>query len=348
MSNQSIDQVMDRVLSNIVLFKLDVKTITANKKMLKTDIQVDETKLPPEDLASLGNFKVFGNKEIKIFKTILGKAEDRLLKVGTRFMGGYAVPKDLAQEAYDDLMKLKPLYYNEKADFFSKFDENLERHYKNNPKWESVLRTKQLDKFRLENHLQYGVGVVEVNPVPGLDDGIKEEVKGLKAQIYQEVAVKAKVVWENSLKGQAIKNQKIKSPFKAICKKLDALKMVDSQICHVIDHINQTLNDLPLGPIQGSDLQSLVALTSLLMDKDKLKDYGQIISDQNSSIEAQIEVQETETFEETIIEPVDPVEIIKIPVVSLKEEVIEEIEDDIEEEIEIIPAKVVEDQGIFF
>ena len=84
------------------------------------------------------------------------------------------------------------------------------------------------------------------------------------------------------------------------------------------------------------------------MDKDKLKDYGQIISDQNSSIEAQIEVQETETFEETIIEPVDPVEIIKIPVVSLKEEVIEEIEDDIEEEIEIIPAKVVEDQGIFF
>ncbi|MHB8714311.1 MAG: DUF3150 domain-containing protein, partial [Trichloromonadaceae bacterium] len=74
---------------------LEIRLWTARKKLTVADLKLaDGSELPPEKLASLGSKRVMNPEALAPFARLKRRAERESLAVGTRFIGGYAVPKE--------------------------------------------------------------------------------------------------------------------------------------------------------------------------------------------------------------------------------------------------------------
>ena len=81
------------ILDQMVLVKVDATIYGARKKLKVEDLMlVDGSKLPPEDLASLGSKRLLDPDQLSVFNRLKKEAERICLRIGTRFLGGYAIP----------------------------------------------------------------------------------------------------------------------------------------------------------------------------------------------------------------------------------------------------------------
>ena len=60
--------------------------------------------LPPEDIASLGNKKICDPDKLKVFTRLRARAFTMLDRCGVRFLSGWAIPEDKA----DEIIKVAP------------------------------------------------------------------------------------------------------------------------------------------------------------------------------------------------------------------------------------------------
>ena len=81
------------ILERVVLVKVEANIYGARKKLKKEDLVLaDGSKLPPEDLASLGSKRLLDPEQLTVFNRLKKEAERICLRVGTRFLGGFAIP----------------------------------------------------------------------------------------------------------------------------------------------------------------------------------------------------------------------------------------------------------------
>lgn len=269
------------ILDNVVLVKVEANIYGARKKLKKEDLMLaDGTKLPPEDLASLGSKRLLDPDKLSVFNRLKKEAERICLRIGTRFLGGYAIPCESAPAMITELERIALEFAQAKADFLAGYDTAVKDWVVRHPEFADILE-KAVDSVefvatRLSfDYLMVSIGLPEALPEKDIAR-LESKVASLSEQMFYEIAVDANQLIEQSLLGKEQVTRHALRPIKRMRDKLDGLGFLDYRVAPVVSTLDALLNRIPSkGAIDGSLLQEIFATALLLADPDKTRRHGE-------------------------------------------------------------------------
>jgi hypothetical protein len=266
------------VLNDLMALNLDVKIWTARKKLTPADFGGAE--LPPEELASLGSKKICDPKELRVFGTLKARAVNLLDRTGVRFLGGWGIPEDKADEVVAELTSIRADFLNAKAQFLSRYDEAVKNWIVQHPGWESLIGSSPVSADYVRSRLDFRWQLFKLLPPTdnAVGHGLQNEVTELGGTLFDEVAKAATDTWHRCFEGKDKVTHKALSPLRSIHAKLAGLSFVEPRVVPVVDLLDTAFNRIPKrGHIQGSALVMLQGVVSLLRDPVTLVAHGQKI-----------------------------------------------------------------------
>ena len=254
------------ILDNIAILVLSVSLWTGRKQLRQEDLKLaDGSELPPQKLASLGSKRVMDPAALAPFATFKRRAERTVLAVGTRFLGGYAVPVEKLDELMTQLDDVKDEFNTTKSEFLAEYDQAVHDWKAQNPGWEEVIASAVESLQYVERQLDFRVQTFNINPVDGHETGLETEVNGLAEQLRHEVQQQARMTWDGSFRGKLEVGQKTVRPLRAMLEKIEGLVFLEPALNELVTGIRSTLATLPkTGPIKGGDFAALCGVIHLL------------------------------------------------------------------------------------
>ncbi|WP_027366836.1 DUF3150 domain-containing protein [Desulfocurvibacter africanus] len=269
----------DRILDCLMAINLDVTIWTARRKLTPADFGGAE--LPPEELASLGSKRVCNPEELKVFGMLKARAVSLLDRHGVRFLGGWGIPADKAEGLVEELRKIQSEFAAAKTDFLSRYDQAVQEWISRHTGWEQLIADSTVSADYVRSRLGFTWQVYRIMP-PGtntpIDEGLKEEMRGLGNTLFDEVAKSASEAWHKSFAGKLEVTHKALSPLRTIQQKLAGLTFIEPRVAPIADLIQTAFASLPRrGMIRGGRLLMLQGLVALLRDPQALIEHGQKI-----------------------------------------------------------------------
>jgi hypothetical protein len=261
------------ITDRLTLVMLDVAIWSGRKKLRAEDLHLSDGEIPPEDLVSLGSKRVCDPEPLKAFHRIKQGAERACLRVGTRFLGGFAVPHEQAEDLSRQLTALKAEFDRETGSFLADYDQALEAWISSLPDWEEPIRRAIEPANVVGGRLRFGYQLVRIAPAeqPGT---LEQEVRGLGDGIFSEVEQMARDL-EGSFEGKDKLHRRALGTFGRIREKLACLSFIDSRIQPVVDTIDDWSRRLPkTGPIAGAIFNEGMGLALLLADAERMARHG--------------------------------------------------------------------------
>ncbi len=268
------------ILDRIVLIKVEANIYGARKKLKKEDLVLaNGSKLPPEDLANLGSKRLLDPEQLSAFNRLKKEAERICLRIGTRFLGGYAIPCEAAPEIIAQLERIGLDFADAKTAFLAGYDAAVTDWVVRHPEFgyiiEKAVDSVEFVSTRLSfDYLVVTVGLPEALPA---EDRVRLESKicSLSEQMFYEIAVDANLFIEQSLIGKEQVTRNVVRPMRRMRDKLDGLSFLDYRVAPVVNTIDDLLSRIPgKGAIEGIILQEIFATALLLADPDKTKRHG--------------------------------------------------------------------------
>ncbi len=263
---------MQHITDQVTLVILEVNIWSGRKKLRPEDLKLG-TEIPPEDLVSLGSKRVCDPEGLRGFHRIKKAAERACLQVGTRFLGGYAVPNAHAEALAEKLAAIKEEFEKETQTFLSGYDRALEEWIASLPAWEEPIRRAIEPVNVVGGRLRFGFQLIQIAPAaqPGT---LEDEVHGLGDGIFAEVEQMAREL-EDSFEGKDKLHRRALGTFKRIRDKLGCLSFIDPRIQPVVDTIDGWFNRVPAdGPIEGAVFNEGMGLALLLGDAQRMARHG--------------------------------------------------------------------------
>ena len=265
-----------RILEDLVLIHLDI-TQWSGRRGLKSEDLVIQGELPAS-VVSLGSKKIIDPERIRVFGSIKRRMERACLSVGTRFLGGYAIPKGHFDEVAATLDKEVRHAEQEKQDLLSKYDAIVEDWIRKHPSFAESIRRAVVPSTVVDARIHFDWVAIHVSAVEGEHNAqrMEQRAQGLGSQLFKEVGVAARGSYEKTYKGKAECTQKAVTTVSGIRKKLESLSFIDHRVQPVIDEIDAVLGDLPkTGKLSGTHFIALRGLIELLADENRLKQHGE-------------------------------------------------------------------------
>jgi hypothetical protein len=262
-----------RITDRLTLVMLDIAIWSGRKKLRAEDLHLSDGEIPPEELVSLGSKRVCDPEPLKAFHRIKQSAERTCLRVGTRFLGGFAVPHAHAEALADALALLKTEFDNETGAFLADYDQALEAWISSLPDWEEPIRRAIEPAEVVGGRLRFGYQLVQIAPAeqPGT---LEQEIQGLGDGIFAEVEQMARDL-EGSFEGKDKLHRRALGTFARIREKLACLSFIDGRIQPVVDTIDDWSRRLPkTGPIAGAIFNEGMGLALLLSDAERMARHG--------------------------------------------------------------------------
>lgn len=255
-------QPLTLLANELVFVNLDISCWSGKKSLTPEDLGLDRSQLPPETLVSLGEKQLINPEALREFTTIRSAARRHCLVVGTRFMGGYAVPSAKAQGLLDQLTVLEQRYQTVRTAFLDTYDGQLAAWADQQPlEWQKLIREALVPAEYVGGRLNFAVQAVRFSaPSPQVvaHPGLEKALSGLSGQILSEISQQARETLEESFQGKTTVTRRALSPLKALRDKLDGLSFVDSGFRAVVLEIDRLLAGIPDRlPIQGRVLEGL-------------------------------------------------------------------------------------------
>lgn len=264
---------MPKTLNQIVCLMLDISLWTGRKKLELSDLKnVDRTQIPPDKLASLGSKRIVDPAKLKIFNTLKKRADRACRAVGSRFLGGYAIPVSALDSLVDDLEAIKKDFYQAQADFVLSYDDAVEEWIKENPEWAGTIRSSVDPLSVIQRRISFNFQAFKVENLgdafaPEAKQGLQDVVEGLGGQLLHEISQQAQEAWGQSYAGRVSVGQKALRPLAAMADKLEGLSFVDGRVSIMAQSIRDCLNSLPKnGVIENQDFNAVCGVLSMLMD----------------------------------------------------------------------------------
>ena len=167
------------ITDRLTLVMLSISIWSGRKKLRPEDLNLGSGEIPPEDLVSLGSKRVCDPESLKAFYRLKQSAERACLRVGTRFLGGFAVPHEQAEALADQLTALKARVRRLRpSPFLADYDQALEAWIASLPQWEEPIRRAIEPASVVGGRLRFGYQLIHVSPAeqPGT---LEEEVQRL-------------------------------------------------------------------------------------------------------------------------------------------------------------------------
>ncbi|WP_020481815.1 DUF3150 domain-containing protein [Methylomonas sp. MK1] len=291
------------ILDRVVLVKVEANIYGARKKLKKEDLVLaDGSKLPPEDLASLGSKRLLDPDQLTVFNRLKKEAERICLRVGTRFLGGFAVPVESASSITAELERIALDFAAAKTEFIAGYDAAVTDWVVRHPEFAGIIEQAVDSVEFVSTRLSFDFLVVSVglpDSLPPADVArLESKIGSLSEQMFHEIAVDANLLVEQSLLGKEQVTRNALRPIRRMRDKLDGLGFLDHRVAPVVSTIDDLLARIPTkGAIEGSILQEILATAMLLSDPDKTRRHGEGL------LEAQPPVVDDEVIEHAETEP---------------------------------------------
>ncbi|PKD39595.1 DUF3150 domain-containing protein [Methylomonas sp. Kb3] len=288
------------ILDQVVLIKVDATIYGARKKLNKEDLVLaDGSKLPPEDLASLGSKRLLDPDRLSVFNRLKKEAERICLRVGTRFLGGFIVPVSAAAQVTVELDRIARDFALARAEFLDGYDAAVQDWMVKHPEFAGIIE-KAIDSVALVatrlafDYLVVSVALPEQMPIQEVER-LESKIGSLSEQMFHEIAVDANLLVEQSLLGKEQVTRNALRPIKRIRDKLDGLSFLDHRVAPLVATIDDLLGKIPnRGSIEGSLLQEILATAMLLADPDKTRRHGEgLLAAQALTLETDVDAEET-------------------------------------------------------
>ncbi|WP_272570342.1 DUF3150 domain-containing protein [Providencia sp. PROV255] len=275
-NNQSNANV--QILDQLILVSLDGTSITTGRRKLKKEDLGVGADLPPDVMVSLGSKKIIDPQLINPFDRFKNKAITACLKVGIRFMGGYAIPTDKVNELVSELNILKHEFYGYKQEFlkadFNGWINSFEEKYR-----AILLREAAIDLEYLDRQIQFGFSVLHITPFGNsiVNENLIGQVKSMSDEIFEEVAGTVEKYLKN-VNSDAI-SQHTLNPIRAIANKLQTLAFIDSTVEGLHKYITDVLSGVPkTGKIRDKHYNDVLSLLNNLRNPKSAKSFVELLS----------------------------------------------------------------------
>lgn len=269
-----------KILDSLLAVNLDISLWSARRKMTAQDL--GSTELPPEDLASLGSKRIADPAHLKIFGTLKARATSYLDKHGVRFMSGWAVPQEMANEITKQLTIIRDEFMLEKEKFLATYNESITSWIEKHDDWADIIRNSVVNPDYVRSRMGFRWQLYKVVPSAmgsTVDDGLCSEVESLGNTLFSEVADSARDMWKKVFEGKTEVTHKALSPLKTLHTKLTELSFIEPHVMPVADIIQASLQRIPKkGNIVGADLLLLQGLVCLLKDSKALLEHAHKIT----------------------------------------------------------------------
>ena len=279
------------LLDHLVVVKLDATLWGGRKKLRKEDlILADGSVLPPEDLASLGSKRIADPKDLAVFHRLKKEAERHCLRVGTRFLGGFAIPEGSLDAIRQELERLAVSFRSARDDFLARYDQTIADCVVRHPAFAPAIQQAVDPVEVVAANLRFDYVVFRVSPpevaLPEDDEApappsaanqpLERRVGALSETLFREIAQDARDLVDSSLLGKATATRKALSPLKRMREKLDVLAFLDHRVQPVVETLGDLLRRVPKsGPLAGAYLGEVLATALLLSDPDKIRRHGE-------------------------------------------------------------------------
>ncbi|CAD6875357.1 DUF3150 domain-containing protein [Methylomonas fluvii] len=269
------------ILDRVVLVKVDANIYGARKKLKKEDLVLaDGSKLPPEDLASLGSKRLLDPDKLTVFNRLKKEAERICLRVGTRFLGGFAVPVESAASITAELERIALDFAAAKTEFIAGYDAAVTDWVVRHPEFAGIIEQAVDSVEFVSTRLSFDFLVVSVGLPEGLPPAdiarLDSKIGSLSEQMFYEISVEANQLIEQSLLGKEQVTRNALRPIRRMRDKLDGLGFLDHRVAPVVSTIDDLLARIPTkGAIEGGILQEIMATAMLLSDPDKTRRHGE-------------------------------------------------------------------------
>lgn len=276
----------EMILDQIDVVKLDINLWTSSKKLRPEDLVLaDGSKLPPEDLAYLGTKKTIDPDKLKEFNRIKKEAERICLQSGTRFIGGFANPRDEVPRITQELDELSKTFYEARDQLLATYHEDTEEWIARHAEFGDAIRRAIEPVESVASKLRFDYVVFRVtvpqsdaalpNATPAAVDSLQRRTNSMSDQLFHEIAQEASQLIDRSFVGKDTVTGRSLNAFRRMRDKLDSLGFLDHRCMPVVDRIDVVLDALPKqGPYNGVAFNSLFTLGMLLSDPDKIKRHG--------------------------------------------------------------------------
>ena len=269
MQHTTLTEITDR----ITLVVLDIRIWSGRKKLRAEDLHLADGAIPPEELVSLGSKRVCDPEPLKAFYRLKQSAERACLRIGTRFLGGFAVPKELTPGLVLELDRLKAAFDTHTETFLADYDRDLERWIGTLPAFERAIRGAVEPVARVAGRLHFGHQLVAIKPAdePGT---LVETVARLGDGVFAEVEQMAREL-SASFEGKDKLHRRALGTFARVREKLACLSFIDGRIQPVVDSLDDWLRRLPMAaPIEGALFNEGLGLALLLSDAERMARHG--------------------------------------------------------------------------
>jgi len=269
------------ILDRVVLIKVDANIYGARKKLKKEDLMLASgSKLPPEDLASLGSKRLLDPDKLSVFNRLKKEAERMCLRVGTRFLGGFAVPIESAASITAELDRIALDFAAAKTAFIAGYDAAVKDWVVRHPEFAGIIEQAVDSVAFVSTRLSFDFLVVSVglpDSLPSADVArLDSKIGSLSEQMFYEISVEANQLIEQSLLGKEQVTRNALRPIRRIRDKLDGLGFLDHRVAPIVSTIDDLLVRIPTkGAIEGPILQAILATAMLLSDPDKTRRHGE-------------------------------------------------------------------------
>lgn len=280
LTNPSLDAT--HILEDVVVLNLQVSIWSARKKLQAEDLLENAStvlELPPDDVASLGHKKVCDPAHLRIFNTLKTRACTLLSKHGVSFLGGWAIPLAKKDFILESMNEIQQEFIREKEIFLNQYDQLTYDWIAEHPEWSSIIERGITSPDYVRSRLSFRWQTFQIAPPQGEDhQELVAEVHNLGNQLFEEIAARARDIWNKSFKGKSEVTHKSLRPFEEIASKLQGLGFVEPRVAPIVDIIEQALAAVPnTKSIDGAALTMLNGLLSMLQDPQCLFEHGQEI-----------------------------------------------------------------------
>lgn len=270
---------VDHIADQLVFINLDITCWSGKKTVTPEDLGLNRQQLPPETLVSLGEKQLIDPAALREFTTIRSAARRHCLAVGTRFMGGYAVPAAKAGELLARLDGLGQDYQDARTAFLVHFESQIAAWAARQPlEWQALIRETLLSAEDIGGKLSFAAQAVRFRapePTVVAHAGLGEALTGLSGQVLREMAVLARDALEKSFQGKTEVTRRALNPFQAIRDKLEGLSFIDGRFLVIVAEIDQRLAGIPpRQPITGPVLEGLRQFLCLASQPDALRTWA--------------------------------------------------------------------------
>jgi len=269
------------ILERVVLVKVEANIYGARKKLKKEDLVLaDGSKLPPEDLASLGSKRLLDPEQLTVFNRLKKEAERICLRVGTRFLGGFAIPTEAAAGITPELERIAQDFAVAKTGFLAGYDAAVTDWVVRHPEFASIIEQAVDSVEFVSTRLSFDYWIVTIGlpeALPPEDiERLETKIGSMSEQMFYEISVAAHQFIEQSLLGKDQVTRNALRPIRRMRDKLDGLGFLDYRVAPVVETIDDLLARIPdKGAIAGGILQEILATALLLADPDKTRRHGE-------------------------------------------------------------------------